>query len=75
MKESESEFKNRRVGVGVGAFVYRHHSPEYNYYNTILVVKGPAVDATDVLQPWGLLCNPVMMMKMMIIFFVLFLVM
>jgi hypothetical protein len=30
------------------------------------VVKGPAIDATDALQPWGLLCNP--MMKMMIIF-------
>jgi hypothetical protein len=37
-----------------------------------LAVKGPAADATDPLQPWGLLCNP--MMKMMI-FFVLFLVM
>jgi hypothetical protein len=23
------------------------------------VVKGPAADATDALQPWGLLCNPV----------------
>jgi hypothetical protein len=33
-----------------------------------LVVKGPAADATDALQPWGLLCNPVMKMKIMIIF-------
>jgi hypothetical protein len=34
------------------------------------MVKGPAADATDALQPWGLLCNPVMKMnmKMMIIF-------
>jgi hypothetical protein len=24
------------------------------------VVKGPAADATDAPQPWGLLCNPVM---------------
>jgi hypothetical protein len=31
-----------------------------------VVVKGPAADATDALQPWGLLYNP--MMKMMIIF-------
>jgi hypothetical protein len=31
-------------------------------------VKGPA-DAMDVLQPWGLLCNPMMMMMMMISFF------
>jgi hypothetical protein len=23
------------------------------------VVKGPAADATDAPQPWGLLCNPV----------------
>jgi hypothetical protein len=30
-------------------------------------VKGPAADATDALQPWGLLCNPVM--KIMIIIF------
>jgi hypothetical protein len=30
------------------------------------MVKGPAADATDAPQPWGLLCNPVM--KMMIIF-------
>jgi hypothetical protein len=27
------------------------------------VVKGPAADATDAPQPWGLLCNPVMKMK------------
>jgi hypothetical protein len=26
------------------------------------VVKGPAADATDAPQPWGLLCNPVMKM-------------
>jgi hypothetical protein len=32
----------------------------------IRVVKGPAADASDALQSWGLLCNP--MMKMMIIF-------
>jgi hypothetical protein len=31
-------------------------------------VKGPAADATDALQPWGLLCNPVMKVKMRIIF-------
>jgi hypothetical protein len=37
-------------------------------------MKGPAADATDALQPWGLLCNPMMKMKMIIIF-VLFLVM
>jgi hypothetical protein len=30
-------------------------------------VKGPAADATDALQPWGLLCNPMMMMMMIII--------
>jgi hypothetical protein len=33
-----------------------------------LVVKGPAANATDALQPWGLLCNPMMKMQMMIIF-------
>jgi hypothetical protein len=32
------------------------------------VVKGPAADATDALQPWGLLCNPMKMKLMMIIF-------
>jgi hypothetical protein len=33
------------------------------------MVKGPAADATDALQPWGWLCNPMMMkMKMMMIF-------
>jgi hypothetical protein len=34
----------------------------------IFFVKGPATDATGALQPWGLLCNPVMKM---ISFFVL----
>jgi hypothetical protein len=34
-----------------------------------LVVKGPAADAADALQRWGLLCNPVMKMTMMIIIF------
>jgi hypothetical protein len=37
-----------------------------------LVVKGPAADATDALQPGGLLCNPMMKMKMMIIIFLSF---
>jgi hypothetical protein len=26
------------------------------------MVKGPAADATDAPQPWGLFCNPVMKM-------------
>jgi hypothetical protein len=34
-----------------------------------LMMKGPLADATDAPQPWGLLCNPMMKMKMMIIFF------
>jgi hypothetical protein len=33
-----------------------------------LVVKGHAADATEAPQPCGLLCNPAMQMKMMIIF-------
>jgi hypothetical protein len=36
------------------------------YDTFFLVVKGPAADATDAPQPWGLLCNP--MMKMTITF-------
>jgi hypothetical protein len=28
-------------------------------------VKDPTADATDATQPWGLLCNPVMDIKMM----------
>jgi hypothetical protein len=39
------------------------------------VAKGPAADATDVPQPWVLLCNPMMKMKVTMIIFVLFLVM
>jgi hypothetical protein len=39
----------------------------------LLLMKGPAADATDAPQPWGLMCNPVMMMVINI--FVLFLVM
>jgi hypothetical protein len=35
----------------------------------LLVMKGPAAGATDAPQPWGLLCNPVMQMKMMMIIF------
>jgi hypothetical protein len=34
-----------------------------------LVVKDPAAEATDPPQPWGLLCNHVMKMTMMIIIF------
>jgi hypothetical protein len=37
-------------------------------FEFFLMVKSPAADATDALQPWGLLCNPMMKMKMMIIF-------
>jgi hypothetical protein len=33
-----------------------------------LVVKGLAADTTDALQPCDLLCNPMIKMKMMIIF-------
>jgi hypothetical protein len=32
-----------------------------------LVVKGTAADATDALQPWGFLCNPVMKIIIIII--------
>jgi hypothetical protein len=35
----------------------------------ILFVKGPAADATDAPQPWGLLCNPVMKMISVFSFF------
>jgi hypothetical protein len=34
----------------------------YFLYRFLFVVKGPAADATDLPQPWGLLCNPVMKM-------------
>jgi hypothetical protein len=37
-----------------------------------LVVKGPAADCTDAPQPGGFLCNPVMMMTMIIIIFLSF---
>jgi hypothetical protein len=33
------------------------------------VEKGPAADATDAPQPWGLLCNPVKKMTSFIPFF------
>jgi hypothetical protein len=33
------------------------------------VVKGPAAEATDAPQLWGLLCNPVMMMISFFSFF------
>jgi hypothetical protein len=32
------------------------------------VEKGPAADATDAPQPWGLLCNPVMKMMSVLVF-------
>jgi hypothetical protein len=40
-----------------------YHGPPF-----FLVVKDPAADATDALQQWGLLYNPMMKMKMIIIF-------
>jgi hypothetical protein len=33
-----------------------------NYILLWFVVKGPAAEATDAPQPWGLLCNPIMNM-------------
>jgi hypothetical protein len=42
------------------------HSRRGHWYLFSLVVKCPAADATDALQPWGLFCNPVM--KITIIF-------
>jgi hypothetical protein len=32
----------------------------YVHITFFCLVKGPAADATDAPQPWGLLCNPVM---------------
>jgi hypothetical protein len=37
------------------------------HWGIFLVEKGPAADATDAPQPWGLLCNPVMKMTIIII--------
>jgi hypothetical protein len=31
-----------------------------SYFFFYFVVKGPAAEATDAPQPWGLLCNPLM---------------
>jgi hypothetical protein len=36
------------------------------------VEKGPAAEATDAPQPWGLLCNPVMKIKRKMISFFIF---
>jgi hypothetical protein len=38
------------------------------YSRVFFVVKGPAADATDAPQPWGLLCNPVMKMICLFVF-------
>jgi hypothetical protein len=38
-------------------------------FESLFVVKGPATDATDAPQPWGLLCNPVMKMISFFSFF------
>jgi hypothetical protein len=63
------------MSVGKQALDSRQCGKDAVYsFMVFLVVKGPAADATDALQPWGLLCNPVMKTKMMIIV-VLFLVM
>jgi hypothetical protein len=45
--------------------------PDYTAsYLFFSVVKGPAADATDAPQPWGLLCNPtIKMIKKMISLF------
>jgi hypothetical protein len=45
----------------------------YSVIFFFFLVKGPAADATDAQQLWGLLCNPVM--KMISLFFSFFLVM
>jgi hypothetical protein len=39
-----------------------------SWRDRFLLMKGPAADAMDAPQPWGLLCNPMMKMKMLIIF-------
>jgi hypothetical protein len=47
--------------------VYVHTTVRGPNVFSFLLVKGPAADATDAPQPWGVLCNP--MMKMMILNF------
>ena len=39
-----------------------------NKIRHFFMVKGPAADATDALQPWGLLCNNVMKISFFLIF-------
>jgi hypothetical protein len=48
--------------------IYLTKYSKNNLRRFFFVVKGPAADATDAPQPWGLLCNPVM--KMILFFFV-----
>jgi hypothetical protein len=42
---------------------YQRSNVECSNQTLFLAVKGPAADTTDALQPWGLLCNSVMKMK------------
>jgi hypothetical protein len=44
------------------------HTPMH-LFNLFFVEKGPAAEATDAPQPWGLLCNPGMKMKRKMISF------
>jgi hypothetical protein len=39
-----------------------------NLSTLFFVEKGPAADATDAPQPWGLLCNPVLKMISFLVF-------
>jgi hypothetical protein len=54
--------------VAHGNSPYSHCRVCNGWFRSSIVVKGPAADATDAPQPWGLLCNPVMRMISFFIF-------
>ena len=54
--------RNVPEGAEWNQAVYLISSLFWKYEVGFFWVKGPAADATDAPQPWGLLCNPVMKM-------------
>jgi hypothetical protein len=65
------KFTPNRVAVYVGLSAplsSRSFDLQDHAYTIFFVMKGPAADATDAPQPWGLLCNPVMKMISFFVF-------
>jgi hypothetical protein len=57
------QFQSLLISLDLHNIVFKSEvRKQYSWSVSFFFVKGPAADATDAPQPWGLLRNPVMKM-------------